>query len=696
MIMRNIIFIILLFPLLCSAQMRIDSLNIDSITTYKIDEVVIEAAKQYAIGNGIASVPTKKIKQHSINVVDMLSKMMVPGLRVDMMGNKVETTYKAGVHFFIDGVEAQDWEVKALKPKDVMRIEFLQSPADPKFKNYSAVVDFIMKKYDYGGYVLAEGNQSLVYNSGNYGAITKINHKKWTYQALAEVYFRNADDIINRQYTKYVFSPDEVVNKLMAQNQKERTQTYTAAFTTRYDSKKFNFSISAGYRYKQTPENSSKNSITYIRNGEAREETEGEAYASSRNASPYLNTYFQVSNLPNNSLLYGAASVSYNHRNTSDTYVLDTPIFNSAKEDAWLPRVWLAYAFPLYKKNYMSFSADWTSEIYKTHYSGTNNSFQKLINNYLYIRGNYNHSFSEKWSAGASFEIPINSYKVNDGKYNTTPYFNGSITANGRINQKHSIYAKVQLSQMMITPNYYNSVVRQDNEIEGSKGNSDLKTQRYLYSVISYSWMPTKIFSLNASLNWEQIMDDIVPYWHPIDGLMVKDMINSGNYNGYSASISPSFSLFKGKLNIQPMLYFAHETVSGLLDISVNNFGFYPSISYIFNKHFSASANYTKGLKGYMRGGNSNLSQASDNLKIAVQYTTGNFFALFSINSVCRKNGWWKSWFDSANYNNYEYLSRPWDSRYVNLTMRYTLDFGRKTKHGNDARFEGNVKSSIL
>lgn len=694
--MRNITFLILLFPLLCSAQVRIDSLSTDSITTYRIDEVVIEAAKQYAIGNGIASVPTKKIKQHSINVVDMLSKMMVPGLRVDMTGSRVETTYKEGVHFFIDGVEAQDWEVKALKPKDVLRIEFLQSPADPKFKNYTAVVDFIMKKYDYGGYVLAEGNQSVIYNSGDYGIIAKVNHRKWTHQALLEVDFRNADDIVNRQNTTYVFSQDDVVNRLITREQKERTQTYTAAFSTRYDSKKFNFSISTGYRYKRTPENSSRNTITYIRNGEAGAEAKGEEYATSRNASPYLNTYFQLSNLPNNSFLYGAASVSYNHYNTSDTYTLDTPIFNSAKEDAWLPRVWLTYTFPLYKKNYMSVTADWTSEIYKTHYSGTNNSSQKLINNYLYLRANYNHSFSDKWSAGAAVEVPINSYKVNEGKYNTTPYLNGSITVNGRFNPKHSIYASARLSQMMITPNYYNSVVRQDNEIEGSKGNPDLKTQRYLYSVVSYSWMPSKIFSLNTSLNWEQIMDDIVPYWHPMDGLMVKDMVNSGDYNCYSASISPSFSLFKGKLNIQPMLYYAHETVSGLLDLLVNNFGFYPSASYIFNTHFSVSASYTKGLKGYMRGGDSNLSQQSDNLKIALQYTAGNFYARLSVNSLCRKDGWWKSWFDSANYHNYQYLSRPWDSRYVNLTLRYTLDFGRKTRHGNDARFEGQVKSSVL
>ena len=40
---------------------------------------------------------------------------------------------------------------------------------DPKYKNYQAVVNLVMKKYKYGGYVLGEVNQSFVYNSGNYG-----------------------------------------------------------------------------------------------------------------------------------------------------------------------------------------------------------------------------------------------------------------------------------------------------------------------------------------------------------------------------------------------------------------------------------------------------------------------------------------------------------------------------------------------
>lgn len=687
--MRNITFIILISPLLCFAQ----EAN-DSVKTYQLNEVVVEAARHYAVDNGVAYVPTKKIKQHSINIVDMLSKMMVAGLHVDMTSNKVRTTYRSDVHFFIDGVEAQDWEVNVLRTKDVLRVEYLQSPADPKFRNYPAIVNVIMKKFEYGGYILTEGNQSVINNSGNYGAISKVNHNKWTFQALAEAYYRNANDIINSQNTEYVFSPDQIVYRSTNEKQKEHTRTYTAALNTRYDSEKFVFSISAGYRYNTVPKNESEHAITYTRN-DLVEHTEAASEYTSRSVLPYLNTYFQVSKLPKNAMLYGAASVSYNHNNASGTYTLDTPIFNGSKEDVWLPRAWVTYAFPLYKQNYLSVSADWTSEIYKTRYSGTDNSTQKLINNYLYFRMRYNHSFSDKWTAGGLLEIPINSYKVNDGEYNTTPYINGSIAVNGKINQKHSIYANAQISQMAITPNYYNSVVRQDNEIEGTKGNSDLSTQRYLSALFTYSWMPVNKFSLNTSLQWEQILDDIVPYWHPLDGLMVKDMINSGNYKIFSASITPSLSLFDGKLNVQSMLYYARESHSGLLNISLNNYGLSPYVGYIINSHFSVSASYNKYLNGYMRG-SSNITRFSDNLRLAAQYTTGNFYALISINSVCRKNGWAKSWFDSEHIHNYEYTSRPWDGRYVSMTLRYTFDFGRKTQRGNDARFEGNVKSSVL
>ena len=345
----------------------------------------------------------------------------------------------------------------------------------------------------------------------------------------------------------------------------------------------------------------------------------------------------------------------------------------------------------------MTVTAEYKSEIFNTLYTGTDNTRQKLINNYVYARVRYNHKFSDNWSASAQIEVPVNFYKVNDDGYDTKPYVNGFIVMNGRIGKKHSLYAYAQIMQMPITPSFYNTVVRQDNEIEGTKGNAGLKPQRYASALMSYAWMPINGFSLNADVIWEEIMHDIVPLWHAENGLMIKDIVNSGNYDIISASLTPSLSLAGGKLNMQAKLYYAHEMHSGIRNFSLKNYGLYPYVSYNMNKNFSVSAGYGKNFnKGFMRGGYGTTAQFSDNLKVNLQYTAGNFYAMLSVNSVLRKHGWVKSWFDSDNLHSSEYLSRPWDGRYVSLTMRYTLDFGRKTDHGNNARFEGSAKTSVL
>lgn len=61
------------------------------------------------------------------------------------------------MHVFIDGAEAKDWEMRSIRPKEVARVRFLQSPSDPRYKGYTSVVDFILRKYDCGGYVALEG-----------------------------------------------------------------------------------------------------------------------------------------------------------------------------------------------------------------------------------------------------------------------------------------------------------------------------------------------------------------------------------------------------------------------------------------------------------------------------------------------------------------------------------------------------------
>lgn len=448
--MRNILIISLLsFNLAGNAQELKDSAKV-----HNIDEVVVNATRSYAIPDGVVYIPSKEAIRHAFNISDLLARMMVAGLLVDLSSDKVSTTYGADVHFYIDGVEAQDWEVKALRPKDVLHVDYLKSPSDPKYKNYEAVVNLVMKKYKYGGYVLGEAGQTFVKPvSGDYNVAIKVNTGKWTLSGMSMASYSNINDITSNTNTRYTFSPDNIINRSTKEKKRQHNRGTVSAAKAIYNSDKFLFITSAGFSYDRTPASNSDMSVTYNGNNVPEDGT-ASTRSSSKSAAPYADAYFEFPKLPHNSFLYGKASFSYNHNDASSLYTFDKPIFNATEEDVYLPNIWAAYAFPIYKRNYLTLSVQYYSEIYKTRYTGTDNTRQKLINNNLITVLRYNHRFNDNWSASTFLKVPVNSYKVNDGKYNTTPYVNGDLTLNGRVGTKHSIYANAEIYQMAITPTF--------------------------------------------------------------------------------------------------------------------------------------------------------------------------------------------------------------------------------------------------
>lgn len=685
------LIILVTFPLLGFAQSQ------DSVKTQHIKEVVVTAQNHVAIKDGVSYTPTPEERKSSSNYSALLARMMVAGLRVDEFSNKVETNWGKEVHFFINGVEAKDWEMKTLRPKEVARVEFLQSPSDPKYRNYESVVNFVLREYSYGGYVLAEANQGFGNNDyGDYDVAGKLKKGHMTYQAIVGGYYRNAHEIVGNNNITYTYNDGSKLNKKEDYEQDEKKRIYSTGFSARYDTDKLVWTLQTGLRFTHTPNSHTRQNILY--NDADSSFSVSDSY--SQALTPYINSQIVAYGLPHEAYAYGGFSFSYNHNKGNDDYRLlgseSQNIYNGTREDAYLPSLWFGYGLPVYKQNYLIFITQLNSEIYRTSYLGTADTYQKLINSYYSFDLDYSHKFSDKWSGGLLLSVPVQGYKVQDEKARTKAFLNGKITLSGSLSPKHSIYLQANITQSSINPTYYNTVVRKDDELTGSKGNSDLKTVRQAFALLSYTWMPSNEFSLNASFTWDNIIDDIVPYWHEINGLMVKEMINSGSFNPIYASITPSLSLAKGKIRLSSLISYVHEWHTGLFHVNNGYWGLYPTAYFALGKSWSVNLNYSYSSgKGYMRG-SSKLTSFSDNLKCGVQFSKGNLFVKLQVNSLLLKKGHTESWLISDNIYSYAYQSRPWDRRYVSLSASYTFDYGKKLNHGGNLQFEGKSKTSVL
>ena len=69
-----------------------------------------------------------------------------------MMDNTVTTPSGQSVAIYINYILASAEEMEGISTSDVRRVEYLDFPSDPRFQGNEHVVNFIVQKYESGGY----------------------------------------------------------------------------------------------------------------------------------------------------------------------------------------------------------------------------------------------------------------------------------------------------------------------------------------------------------------------------------------------------------------------------------------------------------------------------------------------------------------------------------------------------------------
>lgn len=122
--------------------------------------------------------PTAHQLKSAGNGLSLLQQMKLSRIQVDQMRNTVKSSGEGDIQLRINGVSAEMQDILVLRPEDVIRIEYHDAPGLQYGDNTAAVIDYIVRRHETGGYVAFDTQNSPHVLFGNNNFTVKVNHKK--------------------------------------------------------------------------------------------------------------------------------------------------------------------------------------------------------------------------------------------------------------------------------------------------------------------------------------------------------------------------------------------------------------------------------------------------------------------------------------------------------------------------------------
>ena len=652
-----------------------------------LGEVVVKGSSFIRKDDHVLVIPDKQQVKHASTGYDLLYNLMIPNIEVNKRTGTV-STFGGEVSLYINGEKADYRDVQSLRPRDIENVEYYDVPTG-KYANDVAAINYIVKKRQSGGYIFADGKQTIGYMAGDYNIGGKVAHGNTSYSFWGgHTMQKYKGSIVDKNET--ILFPDYTVyrNRETTAGNYRNNQQYMQ-FKVSNVNKKHNLSAQIALVRNETPSDENYGLLDY--SGHYTYSTRSTDSKQEQNLSPSLRLFGNF-NIGKNQTLELTAKGSYTQNDYTRQYTEnENNSLSDVKEDLYSFNFSANYNIKLQHQNSFGVDIRHYHNITSSTYAGDYSSWQHLWTGESMFMLNYSQRFGKHFTMILRPGLSWMNYKLHTEDVRRYCSLKTSSRFSYQFNKKQQLTLAADAGVNQPDISYMNNVDQTVDFLQIKRGNPFLDDMQVYNISLLYNGVFGKL-NVVGGTGYSIYTHNISPIYYLEGDKLIGSYRSDGNIYGLGIILNISYHVTD---NLRTKLAFKYLNVQTRKNYNINldSYSAILDINY-FLKDFSINL-FGKIPTEKIETTTLIVTKSPATYGASVSWSHKGWYIEAGTENPFTRHSRYR---EHADYGVYQYnqvqTSRIYQrTGYVKLA--YTFDFGRKTSRDkNDV--DRSINSAIM
>ncbi|WP_278677102.1 TonB-dependent receptor [Phocaeicola coprocola] len=652
-----------------------------------LGEVVVKGSSFIRKDDHVLVIPDKQQVKHASTGYDLLYNLMIPNIEVNKRTGTV-STFGGEVSLYINGEKADYRDVQSLRPRDIENVEYYDVPTG-KYANDVAAINYIVKKRQSGGYIFADGKQTIGYMAGDYNIGGKVAHDNTSYSFWGgHTMQKYKGSIVDKNET--ILFPDYTVyrNRETTAGNYRNNQQYMQ-FKVSNVNKKRNLSAQIALVRNETPSDENYGLLDY--SGHYTYSTRSTDSKQEQNLSPSLRLFGDF-NIGKNQTLEFTAKGSYTQNDYTRQYTEnENNSLSDVKEDLYSFNFSANYNIKLQHQNSFGVDIRHYHNITSSTYAGDYSSWQHLWTGESMFMLNYSQRFGKHFTMILRPGLSWMNYKLHTEDVRRYCSLKTSSRFSYQFNKKQQLTLAADAGVNQPDISYMNNVDQTVDFLQIKRGNPFLDDMQLYNISLLYNGVFGKL-NVVGGPGYSIYTHNVSPIYYLEGDKLIGSYRSDGNIYGLGIILNISYHVTD---NLRTKLAFKYLNVQTRKNYNINldSYSAILDINY-FLKDFSINL-FGKIPTEKIETSTLIVSKSPATYGASVSWSHKGWYIEAGTENPFTRHSRYR---EHADYGVYQYnqvqTSRIYQrTGYVKLA--YTFDFGRKTSRDkNDV--DRSINSAIM